>query len=209
MIITKKWLHGLFKGLDTYEYEPLNAFNHNILPCNIFSSTPYEGVKKALWHKVIEWFSGLLWEKSHSAVLRHFENCAEIDRTFKFVFLLKQNMPRPSKRPKSYTTMIKVKKNLRKKEMAIICFFLIDQILNFYKIPHKNHLDTLSKLKNTVCLSFPWTFTQKERKDVTETWVYYITPFFWSNNFTPAKKTLHDRWLWWLRHLEGLHMPEK
>ena len=25
-----------------------------------------------------------------------------------------------------------------------------------------------------------------------------------SNKFTPAKKMLHNRWLWWLRHLEGL-----
>ena len=34
--------------------------------------------------------------------------------------------------------------------------------------------------------------------------IYNKTPYVWSNKFTPAKKILHNRWLWWLRHLEGL-----
>ena len=34
--------------------------------------------------------------------------------------------------------------------------------------------------------------------------VYDKTPYVWSNKFTPAKKILHNCWLWWLRHLEGL-----
>ena len=34
--------------------------------------------------------------------------------------------------------------------------------------------------------------------------IHNKTPYVWSNKFTPAKETLHNRWLWWLRHLEGL-----
>ena len=34
--------------------------------------------------------------------------------------------------------------------------------------------------------------------------IYIKTPYVLSNKFTPAKKILHNRWLWWLRHLEGL-----
>ena len=33
---------------------------------------------------------------------------------------------------------------------------------------------------------------------------YNKTPYIWSNKLTPAKKILHNGWLWWLRHLESL-----
>ena len=38
---------------------------------------------------------------------------------------------------------------------------------------------------------------------------YNKTSYVWSNKSTPAKKILHNRWLWWSRHLEGLNEFEK
>jgi hypothetical protein len=34
--------------------------------------------------------------------------------------------------------------------------------------------------------------------------IYDKTPYVWGNKFTPTEEILHNRWLWWLRHLEGL-----
>ena len=33
--------------------------------------------------------------------------------------------------------------------------------------------------------------------------IYDKTRYVWATNM-PAKKILHNRWLWWLRNLEGL-----
>ena len=37
---------------------------------------------------------------------------------------------------------------------------------------------------------------------------HYKISYVWSNKFTPARKILHNHWLWWLSHLEGLYLPK-
>ena len=45
---------------------------------------------------------------------------------------------------------------------------------------------------------------RKRAWNAINTIIYKKTPYVWSNKFTPPKKILHNRWLWCLRHLEGL-----
>ena len=72
------------------------------------------------------------------------------------------------------------------------------------KIRDKYLVNTLLKLKNNFCPSFPWTFTQTERENAKKDKNDDKTLYFWSNPFLPAKTIFHNCWLWWLRHLEGL-----
>ena len=74
---------------------------------------------------------------------------------------------------------------------------------NCNKIHYKYLANILLQLKNYFCHSFLWTFAQKERKNAPPKRIYDKTPCVWSNKLTQAKKVLHNRWLWWLRHLEG------
>ena len=82
-------------------------------------------------------------------------------------------------------------------------FFFHTKMNHFNDLPYKDLENTLLKLKIHFYSSFPWTFTPKERKNATKTRIYNKTQHFWSKKFTPARINLHNRWLWWLRHLEG------
>ena len=62
-------------------------------------------------------------------------------------------------------------------------------------MPSKYLVNTLLKLKKYFCPSFPSTFTQNKRENVTKKIIYDKTMYVWSNKFTPAKKILHNRWL--------------
>ena len=52
--------------------------------------------------------------------------------------------------------------------------------------------------------SYLGTLKEKEHEIATKKGIYDKTLYVWINHFTPAKKILHNSWLWWLSHLEGL-----
>ena len=88
------------------------------------------------------------------------------------------------------------------KKMAVISK-LHTKLHSFNKIPYYFLVNLLLNSKITSAPSFPCTFTQKERENSTTT-KNYKTLFVLSNKFTPAKKSLHNRWLRLLRHIEGM-----
>ena len=50
---------------------------------------------------------------------------------------------------------------------------------------------------------------KKECANSTKQIVNDKTQYVWSNKFTPAEKILYNRWLRWLRYLEGLLQPDR
>ena len=52
--------------------------------------------------------------------------------------------------------------------------------------------------------SYLGTFTEEERWNAEKKEFTTQAMYVWINKFTPAKNILHNCWLWWLRHLEGL-----
>ena len=92
---------------------------------------------------------------------------------------------------------------LKWRQIAVISK-LYTKIHNVVKMPYKylvNIPQTLPLPFISLMLNTKRVWKCDQKKNLRQNTVCLV------NKFTPAQTILHNRWLWWLRHLEGLALP--